>query len=221
MDDYDRLSPLGKRQARILSEHLLTTGFCPDAVYSGTMVRHRETAEMFVNTYHAEGESLPELRQLNGFDEYDTNSIVAAMFPAMALQNSTLEEDLRRMYTSRDSFKRIFEGSMLRWVTGEFDTPGIESWEVLKARVTDSLRFIMGRHGKGRNLVVFTSGGPIAASLSYVLGIPGERAMYLNWQLLNTSITRFMYNEERITLAGFNAITHLELAGDPALMTYR
>jgi hypothetical protein len=30
-----------------------------------------------------------------------------------------------------------------------------------------------------------------------------------------------MYNEERITLAGFNAISHLELAGDPSIITYR
>jgi hypothetical protein len=30
-----------------------------------------------------------------------------------------------------------------------------------------------------------------------------------------------MYNEKRITLAGFNSFTHLELAGDPTLITYR
>jgi len=34
-------------------------------------------------------------------------------------------------------------------------------------------------------------------------------------------VSRFMYNEERITLAGFNTIAHLELAGDPTLITYR
>jgi len=220
-DNYDLLSPLGRRQARILSEHLGSTGFHPDAVYTGTMVRHRETAEMFLNVYRSEGRHLPEFQQWSGFDEYNTNSIVAAMLPAMAARDETLNEDLNRMYTSRTSFKRVFEGSMLRWVTGQFDTPEIESWNALKARVAASLRLVMERHGKGKTIAVFTSGGPIAASLAHVLGIPGEGAMYLNWQLLNTSISRFMYNEERITLAGFNAITHLEIAGDPALITYR
>jgi len=79
----------------------------------------------------------------------------------------------------------------------------------------------MARHGKGKTIAIFTSGGAIAASLAYVLGIPGDYAMRLNWQIINTSISRYMYNEERITLAGFNSIAHLELTRDPALITYR
>jgi broad specificity phosphatase PhoE len=50
-DNYDRLSPLGKRQARILAQHLLTTGFHPDAVYSGTMVRKTTTAQEVLFAY--------------------------------------------------------------------------------------------------------------------------------------------------------------------------
>jgi hypothetical protein len=45
--------------------------------------------------------------------------------------------------------------------------------------------------------------------------------MRLNWQIVNTSISRYMYNKERITMAGFNSIAHLDIAGDPALITYR
>ncbi|MEW6666420.1 MAG: histidine phosphatase family protein [Thermodesulfobacteriota bacterium] len=220
-DDYDRLSPLGKRQARILAGHLLETGFSPDAVYSGTMMRQRDTAEEFRSVYQAQGKPVPEITILSGFDEYDTGSIVAALFPAMAAQDSTLKEDLPRMYSSKESFKRVFEGAMLRWATGEFDTPGTESWEELKSRVAGALRLIMERHGKRKTLLIFTSGGAIAATLATVLGISGEYAIRLNWQVVNTSISRFMYNEERITLAGFNAYAHLELAGDSSLITYR
>jgi broad specificity phosphatase PhoE len=79
----------------------------------------------------------------------------------------------------------------------------------------------MARHGKGKIIAVFTSGGAIAASLAHVLGIPGEYAMRLNWQIVNTSISRYMYNKERITMAGFNSIAHLDMACDPALITYR
>jgi broad specificity phosphatase PhoE len=43
-NDYDNLSPLGKQQARILARHLLDTDFRADAVYSGTMVRQKDTA---------------------------------------------------------------------------------------------------------------------------------------------------------------------------------
>ena len=220
-EDYDQLSPLGKRQARVLAQHFLDTGFHPHAVYSGTMARQTGTAEEVLSAYRVAGRDVPWLETLGGFNEYDTTAIVTALFPDMIKGDPSLNDDLARMYVSKDSFKRVFEGAMLRWVTGAFDGPEFESWEALKERVTASLRLIMKRHGKGKTLAVFTSGGAIAASLAHVLGIRGEVAMVLNWQLLNTSITRFMYNEERITLAGFNGIAHLELAGDPTLITYR
>ena len=220
-EDYDQLSPLGKRQARILAQHFLDTGFHPDAVYSGTMVRQRATAQEMISAYRIADRKVPELEMLNGFDEYDTVAIVKALFPDMVKEDPSLNDELPKMYASKASFKRVFEGAMLRWITGEFDTPGIESWKDLKARVAGSLRLIMERHGRGKTIAVFTSGGAIAASLAHVLGITGECAIRLNWQIVNASVSRFMYNEERITLAGFNAITHLELAGDPTLITYR
>jgi broad specificity phosphatase PhoE len=220
-DNYDRLSGLGKRQARILAEHLSSTGFHPDAVYSGTMTRQVATAQELLSVYHAQGKNMPDPEILGGLNEYDTTAIIKALFPGMVKEDPSLNDEFANMYASKASFKRIFEGAMLRWVTGRFDTPEIESWKGLKARVAGSLRLIMERHGRGKTVAVFTSGGPIAASLAHVLGIPGQDAMYLNWQILNTSVSRFMYNEERITLAGFNGISHLELAVDPALITYR
>lgn len=220
-ENYDRLSPLGKRQARILAQYLLNTGFHPHAVYSGTMVRQTATAQELISAYRVADRNVPELEMLGGFNEYDTAAIVTALFPGMVKEEPSLNDDLPKMYASKASFKRVFEGAMLRWVTGEFDTPDIESWKDLKARVAGSLRLIMENHGRGKTVAVFTSGGAIAASLAHVLGISGERAIRLNWQLLNSSVSRFMYNEERITLAGFNSIAHLELAGDPTLITYR
>ena len=220
-EDYDRLSPLGKKQARILAQHLLNTGFQPDAVYSGTMARQTSTAEELLDLYRGANRKAPELQMLSGFNEYDTAAIVTALFPDMVKADPSLKDELPKMYASKDSFKRVFEAAMLRWVTGGFDTPEIESWEALKARVAGSLQLIMESHGRGKTIAVFTSGGAIAASLAHVLGISGERAIRLNWQLVNSSVSRFMYNEERITLAGFNSFTHLELAGDPTLITYR
>jgi broad specificity phosphatase PhoE len=188
-EDYDQLSPLGTKQARILAQHLLDIGFHPDAVYAGSMARQTGTAEEVLSAYRAARKSVPELELLSGFNEYNTASIVTALFPGMVKEDPSLNDDLPRMYVSKDAFKRVFEGAMLRWVTGAFDTPEFESWEALKARVAESLHLIMKRHGRGKTILVFTSGGTIAASLSYVLGV--------------------------------NSIAHLELAGDPTLITYR
>ncbi len=220
-ENYDRLSPLGKRQARILAQHLLNTGFHPHALYSGTMARQTATAREVISSYRNADRKVPDLEMLRGFNEYDTAAIVTALFPDMVKEDPSLNDELPKMYVSKASFKRVFEGAMLRWVTGKFDTPEIESWEDLKDRVAGSLRLIMEKHGRGKTIAVFTSGGAIAASVAHVLGISGEHAIRLNWQLVNSSVSRFMYNEKRITLAGFNSINHLELAGDPSLITYR
>jgi len=220
-DNYDKLSPTGIRQAKILAGHLFQTNFRPDAAYSGDMARQTATAEEVISRYRLNGQDFPVLEIMKEFNEYDTTSIVTAMFPAMAMETPGLNDDLSRMYTSKESFKRVFEGAMLRWVTGKFETRDFETWEGLKARVAGALLAIIKKHGKGKTIAVFTSGGAIAASLSHVLGIPGDFAMRLNWQIVNTSITRYMYNEERITLAGFNSISHLELERDPSLITYR
>ena len=220
-EDYDQLSPLGKSQARILAHHLLDMGFHFDAAYSGTMARQTGTAQEVLSLYRAANRKVPDLEMLSGFNEYDSAAVIKALFPSMVKDDPSLHDELPKMFGSKESFKRIFEAAMLRWVTGRFDTPEIESWEALKARVAASLRLITQNHGRGKTIAVFTSGGAIAASLACVLEISGERAIRLNWQLVNSSVTRFMYKEDRITLAGFNNIAHLELAGDPALITYR
>lgn len=219
--DYDRLSPLGIRQARVLARHLLVTRLRPDAVYSGALDRQTATAQEVISAYREAEKDVPALEVMSGFNEYDPKVIITAMFPRMVEDDPSLNDELPKMYASKKSFKRVFEGSMLKWVTGQFDLTGIESWEEMKARVAGSLRLIVTKHGRGKNIVIFTSGGAIAAALAHVLGLPGERALNLNWQLVNTSISRFMYDEERITLSGFNGITHLELEGDPTLITYR
>ncbi|MEE4145927.1 MAG: histidine phosphatase family protein, partial [Halieaceae bacterium] len=43
-DDYDKLSPLGERQATLLGQYLRASGIVLDAAYSGDLLRQRDTA---------------------------------------------------------------------------------------------------------------------------------------------------------------------------------
>ena len=216
-NNYDKLSPLGLRQSRVLAQFFLDTGFQPDAVYSGPLCRHTSTANELLACYAENGRHVPELEILDGFDEYDIKSIIRAAIN----DDPSLKDELPRIYSSNSSFKKIFETATLRWVAGRFDAHGVQRWEGLKERVANAMKTIVKIHGKSRHIAVFTSGGAISASLAHVLGLPGDRAMRLNWQILNTSITRFVYDDERITLGGFNSVAHLEVARDPSLITYR
>jgi broad specificity phosphatase PhoE len=45
-EDYDRLSELGRRQSQVLGEYFRGAGVVFDAVYSGDLLRQRETARL-------------------------------------------------------------------------------------------------------------------------------------------------------------------------------
>jgi hypothetical protein len=47
------------------------------------------------------------------------------------------------------------------------------------------------------------------------------RVFDLNAATINTGVTRLAVDGGRITLAGFNAVAHLELPGEPGLITRR
>ncbi len=215
--NYDELSELGVRQSKLLAEHMLNIGLHPHAVYSGTLSRQKATASEFVNSYLKAGCDLPEVISMSAFDEFDSEAIIRAA----AAKNPDLKLDLKSFYTDPSVFKKVFEFAMLTWVTTGFNSSDLETWEHAKERVSGALRRIADTHGKSKHIVVFTSGGAIAASMAHFLDITGDTVMRLNWQIVNTSVTRYMYNSERMTLSGFNWFGHLETLNDASLITYR
>jgi broad specificity phosphatase PhoE len=213
---------MGIRQAGILGEHLAGIGVLPDAIYSGAMSRQVDTARGVMACYERRGIILPEPVIMEGLNEFDSTAVIMAQMPEMQKDDPGLAEHLFRMYESKESFKKVFEGAMLRWVSGDHDRPGPETWKEFAARVTDALTRIMEEQGKGKTVFVFTSGGPIAAALQFVLAVSPEKAIRLNWQIVNTSYTKCMYNADRVTLAGFNCTTHLEMHEERSkLISYR
>jgi hypothetical protein len=45
--------------------------------------------------------------------------------------------------------------------------------------------------------------------------------MRLSWQVRNASVSLFKHNDERLSLAGFNSLAHLEQLREAELLTYR
>lgn len=220
-EDYDLLSPTGIRQARVLARHLTLLGPAFDMVYCGTMERQKMTAREAIESYTLSGVSLPGPAISEAFDEYDSRAVWDSQIPQMLQEDPSLSEDLERVFTDPKAFQRIFERVMLRWISGSYDIPGIPRWRDFVMRVRDGLLEIMKRHGSGKQIAVFTSGGPISVALQTALGLSDEKTMGISWQIMNASITRFKYNATGIALAGFNDVTHLELEQDKDLLTYR
>ena len=220
-ENYDRLSPLGVRQAQCLAKHLAKTGKLFDGVYYGEMERQQNTAREFINHYTSGGLAVFEPVVSDAFNEYDSFAVWQALIPEMVEDDPSISKDLDKLPGHRKAFQRIFAPLMKRWITGKYKARGIPRWDDFARRVKQGLEEITTCHGAGKRLAVFTSGGPISVAVQIALGLSDEKALEISWQLLNASVTRIKYNSRGMMLSGFNEVTHLELEGDESLITYR
>ncbi len=220
-DDYDRLSPMGVRQARILARHLAQTGKIFDGVYYGEMERQQKTAREFINHYRENQLAIPRPQIAAAFNEYDSSAVWQALVPELMAEHPDLEKELDKIPGDQKAFQRIFSRVMDRWTRGQYEACGIPRWDEFARRVVLGIEKIAARHGAKKRVAVFTSGGPIAVAVKSALGLSDGMTLEISWQLMNASITRLKYNSRGIMLAGFNEVSHLELEGDPGLLTYR
>lgn len=216
-DNYDRLSELGVRQARLTGQHLRDLGLKLDAAYCGSLSRQLDTARAALDCL----DSPPALQSLPEFDEYDSGPIIKALLPVMRQEAPELDTVAQNMFRDRKSFQLIYEAAMLRWIGGRHDDLVPETWSAFLGRVDRGLERVRAENGRGRAVAVFTSGGPIAAVLRLALGLSDERALRLTWVIKNASLSSFFYDDQRLSLSLFNSTAHLELAGEPGLVTYR
>ncbi len=221
-EDYDRLSPLGERQAQIVGEHLKRMGRPIAALYSGDMLRQADTADIAARTHGA----LPARQVDPAFNEYDAGGLFRSYLPAVLSADpelaAQLAADRRRLFKDKKLFQRVFERLVVRWLVGEAAARGqMESWQAFVARVEAGLARLRERYGKDDVVAVFTSGGSISVAVRAALSLQDEMTLRVNWGIANASITRLHARRSGYYLGEFNNVTHLELTGDPALITYR
>jgi broad specificity phosphatase PhoE len=220
-ENYDRLSETGQLQARILAEHLLAIGLAPDAIYAGDMERQKDTAGALVQLGRERGAPLPGLRIEKAFNEYSSRQIILSYAEELAGEEPAVEQDRNGDYVNIPALERLLEKVLLRWVNGGNGKPGRLTWEQFRERVVSGLKRVIAENGRGRTILLFTSGGPISAVIQTALGLSNEETLRAAWRIANGSVTKFLYNGERISLASFNETAHLALRRDPALITYR
>ena len=104
------------------------------------------------------------------------------------------------------------------WVKGELAVDGVESWQAFLARVHRGLSQFLSSAGKSETCAIFTSGGPVAASMQLALHLSHEQTLKVAWMPRNCSYSEFLFSGDRFTLSTFNSFQHLD---DPTLLTYR
>ena len=220
-DDYDVLSPLGVRQATLTGQHLVDLGLRFDRCLSGELQRQQDTARHATDQFHAAGLPVPSLETDAAFDEFDAFAVLRTLLPGLLPDEPDALEAMNNAAHNPAEFQRIFELVIARWLSGTYDTPGLETWLAFVERVQAGLNRILDLANNQHTIAVFTSGGTITALLHILTQIPASDAFKLTWQIANTSLSQLKFHGREVTLASFNSHVHLQLLKTPSLITYR
>ena len=206
--DYDRLSELGTRQCLELGRWFRGRGVAFEAVLRGTLRRHEQSLQALQDGFGA----LPAALPWPGLNEYDPEALVRAVHPALKPA-----ADAHGAESYRTHFRLLREG-LAAWIEGRSRPQGMPAWPDFVAGVRGALDHVRTQH-QGDVLVV-TSGGPIATAVSQVLGAPAQTMIELNLRIRNSSLTEFAYTPKRHMLVSYNHLPHLDAPERREWVTY-
>jgi len=222
--NYDKLSPLGETQSRLLGEHWAQRKIIFDRVGVGPCARQKDTVKLVNAAYHQAGLNFPEPETLPEFDEYHAEEVLRGSLPAL-LEKDQKIRDLHAAFqtaadtdTQRTTFQKLFEAVIGDWVRGVINLEDVEAWQEFCARVNSGLDKFLSAAARGEKVAIFTSGGPIAVATQRALHLAPENTLQMTWMSRNSSWSEFLYSAERFTLSSFNVHEHI---ADSAMLTYR
>jgi broad specificity phosphatase PhoE len=219
--NYDQLSDLGNRQSQVVADRLDQSNVKFDAIYAGFLLRHEQTANAYFEQLEKARKPALPVKKNDAFNEYDSEKILTSLIPVLINENPEFEAEVSNMFGDSRNFQKVLEKVMRRWVQEGVAVEGVGTWENSSNRIHATLDEIMKVEGAGKNLAIFTSGGPIAVTVQKALNLSNEQTLNILWQIVNASITRFKYSGNRLTLFSFNDFSHLEMKKDKRFITYR
>ncbi len=196
--DYDRLSELGHRQSVRLGAYFREKGLQFDAVLTGTLRRHVQTWNGIREGAGLEMESLA----WPGLNEFDGDALIATVNPHPMQRPDSLD-------MAKQHFRLLRDG-LTQWMNGVVSPKGMSSYPDFVHGVTSALDHVR-RHHTG-NVLIVSSGGPIATAVGHILGTTPETTIGLNLRIRNSAITEFAFTPKHHTLVTFNTLPHLESA---------
>ena len=210
--DYDRLTPMGKKQCHHLGAYLARNQLRIDALYCGALTRHRQSLEALVEGYETTGRraAAGAAEIFPALNEYNPEAVMAAFGGVRIGPNEAAEA--RDPTVVRQHF-RLLRAALVAWANGATTPAGMPSFMEFQLQANEVLRLARERHTDG-NVVIVSSGGPIGAIVAAVLESPPATAVELNLRIRNASLTEFATNAKRHNLVMFNSVAHLEADAD-------
>lgn len=200
-DDYDRLSELGQRQSARLGQYWAERGVRFDAVLTGTLRRHAQTWEAMAEA--AGWTQTPLIWP--GLDEYDSEAVIRAVLPC---RSDAALGDPHTPQGYRAHFRLLRDG-LAQWMAGTVSPQGMPSYIDFVHGVTRALDHVRRQHA-GQQVLIVSSGGPIATAIGQVLGLSPDATIELNMRTRNSALTEFVFSPKRHSLLSYNTLPHLD-----------
>lgn len=204
--DYDQLSELGTRQCAQLGTWMHARGLRFEGVLRGTLARQRQSLEAIASTLPC----LPAATEWPGLNEYDSHAVVRAVHPG-ELPPATDAEGYRQHF-------RLLREGLLRWMEGAVQPEGMPSWRDFVAGVAGALDHVRTQYAG--DVLLVSSGGPIATAVAHVLEAPARTVIELNMRIRNSALTEFAFTPKRHMLVSYNTLPHLDHPERAGWVTY-
>jgi len=104
---YDRLSAVGERQAALLGRHFHKNGVRFDAVYSGALRRHVQTAAIAMSQTNGDGS--PDIIIDADFNEFDSSDQMMNRLYTVIQEDPLLSDQMKQIHTDHGAIGRIFD----------------------------------------------------------------------------------------------------------------
>ncbi len=195
-DNYDLLSSLGQRQARLLGEYFRSAG-----------VSFRAAA--------------PEIRTDARWNEFSLEGLWKTLAPQLLAENEQFARDYHTLHAPHPNIDRVMTScdvELIRaWIRNHHPCEGVEPWTEFRGRVEASRSDLAG-YGPGESVAVFTSATPTAVWCGSALEVDERRIFRIAGVLGNTSFSTLRLRDGELTLFSLNNTPHLREA---ALRTFR
>jgi broad specificity phosphatase PhoE len=203
-EDYDVLSDLGREQASRVGEELARRGLRNPLVLSGTLRRQRDTASLLAAAAGWDVAAEPDPR----LDEYDHLDLLKR-YPVDGTGAPAGEIGSREL-------QRLLDAALASWIAaGDAD-----GWPAFSAGALAAVADLAAGLGSGRDAVVVSSAGAIAAVVASLLGARADGVVALNRAAVNVGVTSVVSGGSGLSLLAFN--DHAFVTGDRRhLLSYR
>lgn len=220
-ENYDNLSTLGHLQTQSLGKMFSQTRQQVDNVVSGEMQRQQDSLSNFCQFY--QNTNLLKFDNLSQLNEFDHETVLFRGNLGFS-NKKELQHFLKTQEKPQRTLMQLFDKSVERWQSGEFDSDYPESWQQFVERSWQGLQTVISNTNDNQCTAIFTSGGVISCILQRILQVSPKQAFDFNLQIANASVTHLLVKRDTILLQTFNEFSYLysyQTTENPNLITWR